>query len=670
MKKAYPFIMRKYITAAFAAAGILVICAAVLLFMGNFVMASIQGGIGLLILTHIFILRFKRKKAVMQYLHRIIDDDNGISENAIVGIPLPMTVCSIDGTIKWYNNKFLSLFKDKKLPDEMLDNAIHDLKWSEVLKHPDGEKMISSTDGNIYRVKWCMLKDKIMPNQIGEHYSVFFYFTDVTREKYFEDAYENDRTDIAIINIDNYDEFAQKTDDDVVDAVVSKIRAAIIAWGRDGKAVIKKTDRDRYFAVFEHKYLEKYINSKFDVIEKVREITESVNFQLSISMGIGTGGDLAANEVSARTALDMSLGRGGDQVCVKDLTQFRFYGGKNKEYERSTRVKARAVASAFADFVKKSDSVIFMGHHAADFDCFGAAIGLQRAARALGKTPYIVLERNASNAIQKMYDEIKDIEEYRGMFIDENEVLEEITENSLLVILDTHRPSMLPNKRLLERTKKIVLIDHHRRSTEFISPCSLVYHEPYASSTCEMVTEMLDYMDVGNKVTKMEAQCLYTGIIMDTKNFMLKTGVRTFEAASYLRKLGLDTVSVRRMFSMSLDEYSKRAEIVDTAVMASPGIAVARAPRKDKNMRVIASQAADEMLNLNNVRASVVAYPSDGGIGVSARSLGDINVQLICEKLGGGGHMTVAGAIIKHTDMEKALDEIGQAVKAYVAESQ
>lgn len=269
-----------------------------------------------------------------------------------------------------------------------------------------------------------------------------------------------------------------------------------------------------------------------------------------------------------------------------------------------------------------------------------------------------------------MYDEIKDIEEYRGMFIDENEVLEEITENSLLVILDTHRPSMLPNKKLLERTQKIVLIDHHRRSTEFISPCSLVYHEPYASSTCEMVTEMLDYMDVGNKVTKMEAQCLYTGIIMDTKNFMLKTGVRTFEAASYLRKLGLDTVSVRRMFSMSLDEYSKRAEIVDTAVMVSPGIAVARASRKDKNMRVIASQAADEMLNLNNVRASVVAYPSEGGIGVSARSLGDINVQLICEKLGGGGHMTVAGAIIKHTDIEKALDEIGQAVKAYVAESQ
>lgn len=669
MKKAYPQVMRKYITVACIATSILMLCAVALFIIKVYIMAAVQFVLAAVIFVHICIVRLQRKKSVMQYLHKIIEDDMGISENALMGVPLPMTVCSIDGTIRWYNDKFLLLFSENRLPDEMLDNCIRDLKWTEVLKHPNGEKMIKGPQEKIYRIKWCMLKDKIRPNQIGEHYSVFFYFIDITKEKQFETAYMNDRTDIAVINIDNYDEFAQKTDDDIVDAVTSKIRSAIIAWGKNGKAVIKKTDRDRYFAIFEHRYLQQYIDQKFDVVEKVREITADVNFQVSLSMGVGTGGDLAANEVSARTALDMSLGRGGDQVCVKDLTQFRFYGGKNKDYERSTRVKARAVASAFVDFVKKSDSVIFMGHHAADYDCFGAAVGLQRAARALGKTPYIVFERN-SPAVQKMYDEIKNIEEYRGMFVDENEVMEEITDNSLLVILDTHRPSMLPNSKLLQKTEKIVLIDHHRRSTEFISPCSLVYHEPYASSTCEMVTEMLDYMDVGRQITKMEAQCLYTGIIMDTKNFMLKTGVRTFEAASYLRKLGLDTAAVRKMFSMSLDEYSSEAAIVDTSVIIAPGIAVAKAYKEHKNMRVIASKAADEILNINNVRASLVAYPSEGGIGISARSIGDVNVQLICEKLGGGGHMTVAGAMLKNMNIDDAVSEIKKAVAAYVKESQ
>ena len=285
----------------------------------------------------------------------------------------------------------------------------------------------------------------------------------------------------------------------------------------------------------------------------------------------------------------------------------------------------------------------------------------------MGKTPYIVRER-ISPAIEYMYDELKNIEEYDGMFVDENEVLEEVTSDTLLIVLDTHRPSMLPTERILEHVEKVVLIDHHRRSTEFISSCSLVYHEPYASSTCEMVTELLEYMNIGNAITKIEAQCLYTGILMDTKNFMLKTGVRTFEAASYLRRLGLDTVAVRRMFGSDLEDYTKKSEIVSASHLINSEIAVSKTYQPHANIRMIASQAADEMLNLRNVKASVVVFPVDGGVGFSARSLGTINVQLIMESIGGGGHMTVAGATTMGISVDEGVESIENAILKYLNE--
>lgn len=668
MKKAYSRAMSKYITIAVAASVMLIVCAAVLLFMRVYLMAAVEGLLGIAAAVSVLLLRAKRRKEVVKYLHKIVEDDMGISENALMSVPLPMAVCSIDGTIRWYNDMFACIFSENKLPDEVLDDIIPELKWSEVLKYPSGKDIVSELGSHTYSVHWCMLKDKMKPNEIGDHYSVFFYLKEITKEKQLEKAYEDERTDIAIINIDNYDDYAQKTDDEVMDVTCSKIRYSIMSWAKNGNAVIKKTDNDRFFMAFEHQYLERYINLKFPVIEDVRKIAAEAKFPLSISVGIGTGGSIADNEISARHALDMALGRGGDQVCIKNDTQFRFYGGKNREYERSTRVKARAVASALKDFIQNSDNVFFMGHRGADYDCFGAAVGLQRAVRGLRKIPYIVHERNAP-AVEKMYSLLKNEEEYNGMFVNEDEVLDEITADSLLIILDTHRPSMLPCKKLLDRINKVVLIDHHRRSTEFISPCSLVYHEPYASSTCEMATELLEYMNLGDELTKMEAQCLYTGILMDTKNFILKTGVRTFEAASYLRKLGLDTIEVRKMFSTSRDDYTKKAEIVGAARLVSDHIAVAKTYTSDNNMRVIASQAADEMLNLNEVRASIVVYPMEAGAGVSARSLGDINVQLIMEKLGGGGHMTVSGAQIKGASVDEAVERAEAAVRSYIADT-
>lgn len=668
MKKAYSHVMRKYITAAVAAGAALVLFSLPLAAQKNYIIAAIEAAAGLLIIGATLLLCKLRRDMTAKYIHRLLENGDGISENAVTSVPMPMAICGIDGTVRWFNAMFAACFGGGKLPDEMLDDCIPKLKWSEVLKYPDGKPFETEIGERVYSVHWNMRKDRIAANKPGEHYSVFFYLVDITRVKKLEADYRSERTDIALISVDNYDEFAQKSDDDLVEVTSGKIRAAVASWAKSSNAVLKKTDRDRYFMAFEHRYLKDYISNNFKIVDGVRMIAGEAKFPIALSIGIGTGGNIGENETSARHALDLALGRGGGQVCVKDDTRFKFYGGKSGEYERSTRVKARAVASALRDFIAGSDNVIFMGHKGADFDCFGAAVGLQRAVRSLGKSPFIVRERSAP-AIESMYSALKGVSEYNGMFVDENEVFEEVTKNALLVVLDTHRPSMLPCPKLLERVGKIVLIDHHRRSTEFITPCSLVYHEPYASSTCEMVTELIEYMGIGDAVTKLEAQCLYTGIVMDTKNFMLKTGVRTFEAASYLRRLGLDTVAVRRMFGTTKEDFALKAEIVNSSVMISENIALGRTYSSHRNIRMVASQAADEMLNLNNVRASVVVYPADGGTGFSARSIGTLNVQLIMEKLGGGGHATVSGAYIKGIGVEEGVRRAEAAITSYLSET-
>ncbi len=665
MKKAYSNIMLKYMTCALCASSVMIICAAVLFVLDMRHIAAAELVLGIGTLLYAALIGSRHREAVAKYIKKIIADDTGLEVNALVSVPLAMAICSIDGSMRWYNELFADMYKGRKLYRTVLEDCVPELKWSEVLKNPSGKVITANIDGRLFSVHWRMIKDRMEPNRLGNHYSVFFYFIDVTREKHLSEAYENERVDIAVINIDNYDDFVQKSDDEAADAVLSKIRAAVAAWAKRADAVLKKTDRDKFFAAFEHQHLKAYIKSNFDIVEKIQAIAAEAKFPISISIGIGTGGSLCENETSARHALDLALGRGGGQVCIKDDTQFKFYGGRTVEYERSTRVKARAVASALADFIKESDNVIIMGHHNGDYDCFGAAVGLQRAVRRLGAVPYIVREAT-SPAIDHMYNELKNISEYNGMFVDENEVYDEVTPDTLLIVLDTHRPSMLPSRHLIDRISKIVVIDHHRRSTEFISPCSLVYHEPYASSTCEMVTELLEYMGAGDSVTKVEAQCLYTGIIMDTKNFTLKTGVRTFEAASYLRRLGLDTVAVRRMFSTSREDFAVRSELVNTAVLVTDNFAVTKTYKNHHNMRVIASQAADELLNIDNIAASVVVYPSEGGVGFSARSIGTINVQLIMEALGGGGHMTVSGAFIKNIDVDEGVRRVKDAVLSYL----
>lgn len=672
MKKHYGQITKTYMRVTFIAA-LLLIIGGISVYITNSasvtmaeIAASVEIAAGIILFILIIILKNRRKDSISNYLNIIAKNSNSISANLMGSFPIPVVVAHIDGSIFWYNEKFSELFFNQDLFDTKIGAVISDIKWGEILKSASQyEKRIRLGDMKYLFIANTIKNRHITSSEDEDKVSVYIYLIDKTAETELKKMYDNDKTDIAIINIDNYEDVLQRVNDNEQQYILSRIRQFVNEWAMEGNALLKNTDRDRYYVFFEHRYLAEYISKKFDILSKIRKVGEDIKLPVSISIGIGTGGSLAENDSYARNALDMALGRGGDQVSIKDDTQYKFYGSVARDYEKSTRVKTRAFAVALKDFIKNSDKVIFMGHGGADYDCFGAAMGLQRAVRALNKKPYIIYDNN-SPAIKILYDDLKVMPEYKGMFISGDDAFEMLTSDTLVVILDTHRPSMLPCPILIEKAAKIVLIDHHRRSTDFINPCSLIYHEPYASSTCEMATELLEYMDLGSSLTTIEAECLYTGILMDTKNFIVKTGVRTFEAASYLRRLGLNTIDTKRMFNVSKEDYDHRADIVKTAQIVAPNIAVAKSYTKIPNIRVIASQAADEMLNIADTHASIVVYPIDNAVGISARSLGDINVQVIMEYLGGGGHSTVAGAQVKDKNVDMVIDDVISAVNEYL----
>lgn len=619
----------------------------------------------LLAVCAVFSLK-KSRADFSEFVRMITEKREGMSSDAISKFPLPMAVLQINGQISWFNDLFSEMIGTSDLYSVLIGEIMPELRWSEILKSTGSIYTYASYKGHNYNVVGDIIKSESSTEDKPD-FTVLLYFIDKTETDNLRKRYESEKTDIAIINIDNYDEIFQKMDDSEAQQIMAKINKYIIAWVSESKGVLKKTERDRYLVLFEHQYLKNYIQKKFDILEQVRNLGDSIKLPITISIGIGVSGNLLENNAYSRAAIDMALGRGGDQAAIKDSAQYSFFGGIAKDYEKSTRVKTRAFSVALRDFILNSDKVIFMGHTSLDFDAFGAAIGLQRAVRVLDKTPYIIMDN--SPAAKPLKDEADRIEEYEGLIISPDEAESIITMNTLLVILDTHRPSMLPKPELLTKTTKVVLIDHHRRSTDFIENTSLIYHEPYASSTCEMASEILQYIDSTKKLTPFEAKALYVGILTDTRNFTVKTGVRTFESASYLRRYGLNTSEVRKLLGTDKNDYIHRAQIVEDSVAVSEGMLVSVCREDYPNMRVISSQAADEMLNISGITAAFVLYKAEGAISLSARSLGEVNVQVIAEKLGGGGHAAMAGARLDTTDFDEAFNLLKTAIIDYVKEN-
>ncbi|NLJ40015.1 MAG: hypothetical protein GX352_00130 [Clostridiales bacterium] len=479
---------------------------------------------------------------------------------------------------------------------------------------------------------------------------------------------EDEKPVLAHVYVDNYDEVMANIEEPDRPMVAAEIEGRLGKWAQALGAGWQKYDRDKFIMIMDSKILDKLESGKFGILDNIREIKIGDRPHPTLSIGVGAEADSPSQGADyARVALDMALGRGGDQAVVKKGSKLYFYGGKTKAVEKRTKVKSRVLAGVLRELMEQSNRVYIMSHEMPDLDSIGSALGVYRCARYVGKEAKIVL-RGSNHSIQYLLDQLEKREEYKDLFLSPNDALAGLDKDSLLVIVDTHRPVFVEAPELLDKAERVVVIDHHRKSADSIKDTILTYLEPSASSASELITEIVQYFDDRLKLTPVEADVLLAGITMDTKSFTFKTGVRTFEAASYLRRVGADPTSARQLFKDDMESFIARSDTVKKAEILFPGIAVSQCPAGIKNPSLIAAQAADSLLTIRGINASFVLAGADGGVIVSGRSLGNINVQVILEKLGGGGHLTIAGAQLEKITIKEAMNRVFNAVGEYLRE--
>ncbi len=498
---------------------------------------------------------------------------------------------------------------------------------------------------------------------------LLLYFYDVTDMFNVLVNMEKNKEGIMLLEVDNLDEVLKSIDIDKKPLIIAEIERHINSFSESMKAMIKKYEQNKYVLSVQNSYIEKQMEKKFDILDIIREIDTGNRMSPTLSIGVGKGAETPLENYSyALAAKELALGRGGDQSVVKNKDKFSFYGGKTKEVEKRTKVRARVIAHALVNLINESSNIIIMGHINADIDCLGSAIGLHSVINQLEKKSYIILE-NYNKSSEFLLNKIKEEKGYENIFINSKEALDIMNEDTLLIIVDSHNRGYVQNIDLVDKSNKIVIIDHHRRATDYIEKSILSYIEPYASSTSELVTEMIQYMVEKPNTSPIIAEALLAGIYVDTKNFYFKTGVRTFEAASFLKKFGgADTIDVKKFFASDLDTYIKKLEIIKS-VHVKNHIAIAVCPENIED-NVLAAQAADELLNISGIQASFVFVTINNETYISGRSLGDINVQLILEMLGGGGHMTMAGAKLEKVNLKEAVEKLELAIDKYLREGE
>ncbi len=628
------------------------------------------GGIGILVLIYLIYHHWKtqhdRKEMWTRYIESLSSDIDSATKHAILNLPIPLAIVEFDGSIAWYNPKFAEMVDTKDILEKDIEDLIAGLKVGNILQ--DKKDMVTEVTikDRHYKVLYNIVK---ITNDYESRYIIMLYWIDITHFQNLKVKYNEEKPDIALIQVDNYDDVIQGMEEANRPMVTAEIDRRISLWAARMNAVAKRYTKDKYIVLFEHKYLDKLESKRFAILDEIREIQVGNEIPITLSIGVGVNGKTPIQlEEFARAGVDLALGRGGDQAVVKKIDTLSFYGGKTKAVEKRNKVKARVIAHALRQLIDQSSKVIIMGHKIPDMDSFGAAIGVYKAVRNRGKEAYIVFD-GINPAIENLYHRVQQNGEYR--MIDSEDVLDQLDDNSLLVVLDTHRPGFTQCPEAIQKADKIVLIDHHRRGAEFIENTVLTYLEPYASSTCELVTEILQYMEDKLTLEKVEAEALLAGITVDTKNFSFKTGVRTFEAASLLRRAGADTTSVRQLFQNDLQTFVARAQVVKSAEDIGRNIAISICPKGTHNANLVAAQAADELLDIRGIMASFVLGVRDNEeLFISGRSLGDINVQVILEKLGGGGHLTVAGTQLMNVSLEVAREMLIKAIDEYFEEGE
>ena len=602
--------------------------------------------------------KITRSKKMKEYFAGV--SGTGVPENneALFRTLSPIAGLRIDGTVAWYNTPFGDLFSE--VSEKKIDELIPEINIRRIYDEGVSKNIEVKVGEDSYNIL-TTVKRKTDP----DHAAIMIYMEKTTELVRLKEALTDSQSVIAEILVDNYDEALESASDEERIDIITLIDKNIIGWVQDAGGLVKKLEKDKFLCAFTRKTLSDFIQDKFSILKDIKEFNQGMKTPPTLSIGIGVGEEsYYENDVSAKKALEMALGRGGDQAVIRENGKFSYFGGNSKETEKHTKVKVRIIARNLRELIQSSDNVLVMGHKASDSDAIGAAIGVTSMASFLGKDAKILL-LTKDETVNVLLNKIQENHYHDGMFIGKAGLKDFLTQKTLLVICDTHKPEYTEMPELLEIVKTKVVIDHHRRSESFISDADILYHEPFASSACEMVTEIMQYFDPGYSVSTIDAEALYSGIVIDTKNFMFKTGVRTFEAAAYLRNAGVDTLRVKRLFRESISSYKLKARIVTEAQIYANNIAISLFSGDVPHL--IVASAADEMLEITDIKAAfVVARSEKGSIIISGRSLGEINVQVILEKLGGGGHLMVAGAQLEGISVADAGDALKEAIDEYL----
>ena len=623
------------------------------------------------ILCYTYFANNKRKSEISEQLQDLTLTVDSAAKSSLINSPFPLVILETNGNIVWKSSKFVTEFADIDM-DNYIDDLIIDIK--DEIEKSDNKKRKSvirqiQIGKKTYTVQGEFAKSKKYERKKSPEYMMILYFIDETEKVKLKQENEDKKICVGIIMIDNYEEVTQRVDAEQKTQLMAKVESTIYDWVNETNGILVKADRDTYVYVFEQKNLEKIKEEKFAILDSIKNLVRKDKIPLTLSIAISNEGDTERDVYkSASAAMDVILGRGGDQAVIRQNGKYLFFGGKVEEVEKRTKVKARIVAHALEELIKENDKIMIMGHTNPDIDAIGSALGIYRIAKTLEKEAKIVANVETPS-IKDLYESIKD--QYQEVFISSETALAQVDSGTLIIVVDTHKKTYVESPELLTKTNKIVIIDHHRRSADFIDNSILTFQEVYASSAAELVTEIIQYTQNEVELSEVEAEALYAGIMMDTKNFTFKTGVRTFEAAAYLRRCGVDIIKVKKWFQSDLESYNTISEIVRKAEIVRDSIGISIYDVQEKETSLICAKAADELLTIGNITASfVLGLMEDGKVCISGRSIGDVNVQMILEKLGGGGHITLAGAQLENVTIDEAKQELISKINEYFEEKE
>lgn len=606
-----------------------------------------------------------RKKEWNRYIETLSLDIDETTKKAIMNLPIPLCILEFDGNISWYNKKFYDMTQSSDLLGENIDNLVKNLNLRKVLN--ENKEMYTDVS---YKDKEYTVVYNVIKNQQNKQvkYLMMLYWIDKTEYLALTKKYEEEKNIIMLIQVDGYDEVLKSADEENRPLISVDLERILSGLENSLQAAVKRTSKDKYIVITNQKGLSKLQENKFTILDTVRSIDHGNTLPVTISIGVGRDGDSIHENIKlAAGALDLALGRGGDQAIVKTKDKFEFYGGKSKAVEKTTKVKSRLIGHALKEIVSQSKTIYIMGHKYPDLDAIGAAVGIYDICKSLKKETRIVLD-HSNESIDEFVSRLNRCEYYKDLFISKEDAIKNCTRDTLVVVVDTHRPSYTECEELLGISKKVAVIDHHRKGVESIQDTVLSFHEIYVSSTCEMVTEVVQYLEDDVKINKLTAEGLLAGISLDTKFFAFKTGVRTFEAASYLKKVGADTTEVKKLFRTNVEDFKAKAEIISNTNIIDNRICISYSKTQTENINVVIAQAADELLTVKKIEASFVLGEKNGTIFISARSLGRINVHVLMEKLGGGGHIDIAGAQLEGISIKEAYKKVHEIIEEYLRE--